>query len=92
MTDDREIVIAALRWHTAREGRLEAGRQKRNIEALENGRNLSIHCKASLRVTELKRRELASLRALAKACAVHRGYLGRAEDAITVQFLEMTCI
>ncbi len=92
MTNDREIVIAALRWHAARDRRLEAGRQKRNLEAMEDGRYLRGHYELSLRVTELKRLELALLRTLAKACAMQRAYLGRAENAITVQLLEMETI
>lgn len=89
--NDRELINAALLWHTAHARRLTVGREKRRIDAQlkaggDDGWNLQRSIQqneAGRRVTELKRRELAALRALAKVCAKQRGHL-QAADVIDV--------
>jgi HD superfamily phosphodiesterase len=79
--DTREIVAAALRWHTARERRMEIGAQKRLADAVPGTSGLSQQVRLSPMVTEAKRLERAALRILAKACVAHRCNLCKADDA-----------
>jgi hypothetical protein len=89
--NDRELTNAALLWHTAHARRLAVSREKRRLDAQlkaggDDGWSLqrSIQqSEAGRQVTELKRRELAALRALAKVCAKQRGHL-QAADVIDV--------
>jgi hypothetical protein len=89
--NDRELTNAALLWHTAHARRLAVGKEKRRLDAQlkaggDDGWSLqrSIQqSEAGRQVTELKRRELAALRALAKVCAKQRGHL-QAADVIDV--------
>ncbi len=84
---DRELINAALRWHTVHARRLAVGREKRRIDAQlkaggDNGWNLQRviqQSEAGRQVTELKRKELAALRVLAKVCAKQRGHLQAAD-------------
>lgn len=89
--NEREIIVAALRWHTAQKRRLEIGAEKRRLEkAMKDGgmeaywRLVSMQNDAASRLTPARRRELAALRQLAKACEEHRGHLERVEDADSV--------
>jgi len=81
--NDRELINAALLWHTAHARRLAVGREKRRLDAQLKAGGDDGWClqrsvqrsEAGRQVTELKRRELAALRELAKACARQRGRL-----------------
>lgn len=85
--NDRELINAALLWHTAHVRRLAVGREKRRLDAQLKAGGDDGWClqrsvqqsEAGRRVTELKRRELAALRELAKACARQRGRLDVAD-------------
>jgi len=90
---DREIFVAALRWHRAHEARLAIGaeksrQQRAEREAYQDGRpSWSINPSSneiSLRLTPAKRVELAALRELARACAQVRGELRQADDAAEI--------
>lgn len=83
---DPELTTAALRWHTAHVRRLAVGAEKRRLDKLLKDEGLSVFSsaysqqgKAARQLTELKRRELAALRALAKACSKQRGHLQAAD-------------
>lgn len=73
--NDRQIVAAALRWHTLQAQRLAIGaEQRRYIQAQKQhttfgGSSVEI----GKRLTAAKRLELAALRELAKLCATARG-------------------
>lgn len=85
--NDRELINAALLWHTAHARRLAMGREKRRLDAQLKADGDDGWClqwsvqqsEAGRQVTELKRRELAALRQLAKACARQRGQLDVAD-------------
>jgi len=85
--NDRELINAALLWHTAHARRLAVGREKRRLDAQLKAGGDDGWClqrsvqqsEAGRQVTELKRRELAALRELAKACARQRGRLDGAD-------------
>ncbi|MBJ7309928.1 hypothetical protein ACFOLJ_08285 [Rugamonas sp. CCM 8940] len=86
MNNDRELINAALLWHTAHARRLAVGAEKRRLEKLLRDEGLSCFSpayrqqgEAARQLTELKRRELAALRLLAKACARQRGRLDVAD-------------
>jgi hypothetical protein len=79
--NDREIAIAALRWHTARDHRLVVGTQKRRADEVNGLRAIHLQVETSKRLSQAKRIEQAALRALAKACEKQRSRLERAEDA-----------
>lgn len=87
MMSDRELVHAALLWHTAHERRLAVGAEKRRLDAqLKAGgdcgwtlQRLMQQSEAARQLTELKRRELVALRLLAKSCAKQRGGLNLAD-------------
>lgn len=83
---ERELVHAALQWSAAHARRLAVGTEKRRLDKLLKSEGLSIfssaytqQSKASRQLTELKRKELATLRVLAKVCAKQRGHLQAAE-------------
>lgn len=69
--NDREILAAALRWHTAHVRRLEIGAEQRRYQQAKKlrtgfgGSDYGI----SQRLTAAKRPEQAALRALAAICA-----------------------
>ena len=85
--NDRELINAALLWHSAHARRLAVGREKRRLDAQLKAGGDDGWClqrsvqqsEAGRQVTELKRRELAALRELAKACARQRGRLDVAD-------------
>lgn len=73
--NDREILAACLRWHTAHVRRLEIGAELRRYrleQKQSTGFSGSDHA-ISQRLTAAKRPELAALRALAAICAKVRG-------------------
>lgn len=80
---NREILAAALRWHTAHTTRTEAttlsNRFKSEQKKLTGFGGADF--KLSARVTAAKRVELAALRELAKVCAKVRGKLTQVDDA-----------
>ena len=87
MSSDRELINAALLWHAAHARRLAIGKEKRRLDAQIKAGGHDGWCvqrsvqqsEAGRQVTELKRRELAALRRLAKACARQRGKLDIAD-------------
>lgn len=89
-TNDRAIVTAALRWHTAHAKRLAIGADKRRWDkaAKEDGSMFSRAgaqaADAAARLTPAKRVDLAALRTLAKACAKERESRHQIEDAAMV--------
>lgn len=90
--NDREIVAAALRWHTARTHRLLVGAQKRRADELEGFGALCLQMEKAGELTQARRVEQTALRILAKGCKEHREHLGMVEDADMVidgQFIEI---
>jgi|SRR5471032_2879455 len=86
MSSDRDLVHAALQWHSAHARRLAVGTEKRRLDKLLKAEGLSVFSPAYTQqgnaarlLTELKRKELAALRLLAKACARQRGRLDVAD-------------
>jgi hypothetical protein len=82
MNNDRELIHAAMQWHAAHARRMAIGtirrRLDKEIKAGDPALFSPLHrqqAEAARQLTELKRRELAALRLLAKACAKHRGNL-----------------
>jgi hypothetical protein len=82
MNNDRELIHAALQWHTAHTRRMAIGTEKRRLDKEIKAEGFSMFSpartqqgNAARQLTELKRKELVTLRELAKACARHRGGL-----------------
>lgn len=73
--NDREILAACLRWHTAHVHRLEIGAEQRRYLLKQKQRNGfgGTDYLTSQRLTAAKRHELAAQRALAAICAKVRG-------------------
>jgi hypothetical protein len=81
-----DVTHAALLWHTAHARRLAVSAEKRRLEKLLKDCRSSAfspaytqHSAAARQLTELKRRELALLRNLPKACTKQRGRLDTAD-------------
>jgi hypothetical protein len=71
-----------LQWHAVHARRLTVGTEKRRLDKMLKAEELSVFSptytqqgNAARQLTELKCRELAALRLLAKACAKRRGDL-----------------
>jgi hypothetical protein len=86
MSTERDLVHAALQWHAAHARRLAIGTMKRRLDKEIKAEGFAIfsaareqHATAARQVTELKRRELAALRVLAKVCAQQRGRFDTAD-------------
>ena len=81
--NEREILTAALRWHTAHVHRLEIGAEQRRYQAAEKQRTGfgGSDYEISQRLTAAKRPELAALRNLAKVCASVRDSQKQIVDA-----------
>ena len=81
--NDREILAACLRWHTAHARRLVIGAEQRQYQKEQKertgfgGSDYGI----SQRLTAAKRVELAALRALAKVCQKMRASQQQVSDA-----------
>lgn len=92
--NDREILTACLRWHTAHTRRLEVGAEQRQFQKLQRERigfGGSDHS-IGLRLTAARRLELAALRRLAKLCEQVRGSHQRAPDADVIDVpMLLTC-
>ncbi|TFW13285.1 hypothetical protein [Duganella callida] len=88
---ERELIGAALRWYTMHLRRLAAGKEKRRIDAQLRAGGDGAWCLQRViqqndtgrQLTELKRKELAALRELARLCPKQRGHL-QAADVIDV--------
>jgi hypothetical protein len=92
--NDREILAAALRWHTAHKRRLEIGAEQRRYQAEQKQRNGfgGSDSEIGQRLTASKRVELAALRALAKVCAGVRGSQKHTVDADVIDVpMLLTC-
>ena len=90
--NEREIVAATLRWHTARTHRLLVGAQKRRADELDGFGAMSLQMEKSRELTQARRVEQTALRTLAKGCKEHRRHLGMVEDAELViegRFIEI---
>jgi hypothetical protein len=90
--NDREILAACLRWHTAHVRRLEIGAELRRYrleQKQHNGLGGSDYAISQL-LTAAKRPELAALRALAAICAKVRGSHIDDADVVDVPVL-ITC-
>jgi hypothetical protein len=84
--NDREIVAAALRWHTAHAARLVVSAEKRREQqhSKQHRGYSSASSVTDKRHTEAKRLELAALRALAKACMKVRQ-----SDVTTIEVIDV---
>jgi len=78
--NDREIIVAALRWHTVRARRLAIGREKRVADRMDGLRGLQLQNETSRRLTRAKQCEQAALRTLGRACETQRGGAELIED------------
>jgi hypothetical protein len=83
MHNDRELIHLAMQWHTAHARRVSIGAEKRRLDKEIKAEGFDVlfsparaqQGNAARQLTDLKRRELAALRLLAKACARQRGHL-----------------
>lgn len=84
--NDREILAACLRWHTARVHRLEIGAELRRyrVERKQRSDFGSSDYEIVRRLTAARRPELAALRALAAICVKVRGCQIEDADVINV--------
>ncbi|MDD2883079.1 MAG: hypothetical protein PHQ58_21920 [Rhodoferax sp.] len=94
--NDREILAATLRWHTAHMTRMEATTASNKFKSDSKKRTGfgGADRDLSARVTAAKRVELAALRDLAKVCAKVRGHQKHVDDANEVMDVEvklLTC-
>jgi hypothetical protein len=89
IVNDREILAACLRWHTAHVHRLEIGAEQRRYQLAQKQRSGfgGSDYAISQRLTAAKRHELAGLRALAAICAKVRGSHIDDADVIDVPVL-----
>jgi hypothetical protein len=81
--NDREILVATLRWHTAHEARRAIGTEHNRFKT-EQKKNTGFggaDYEISRRVTAAKRVELAALRELAKVCVRVRSNQKQVVDA-----------
>src|SRR5450830_1012621 len=87
--NDREILAACLRWHTAHVRRLEIGAEQRRYQIEQKQRTGfgGSDYEISQRLTAAKRPEQAALRALAAICAKVRGSHIDDADVIDVPML-----
>lgn len=81
--NDREILAAALRWHTAHVRRLEISAEQRRYQQAQKQRTGYGGASGEIgdRLTAARRPELAALRALAAICAKVRGNQRQVIDA-----------
>lgn len=88
---DREILTAALRWHTAHTARMAAtGASNRfKTESKQRTGFGGADCELSAKVTQAKRVELAALRELGRVCAKVRSGQKEVDDAAEVFDVEV---
>lgn len=86
MHNDRELIHAALLWHAAHVRRMAVGKARRRLEKKLKACDDPIvsplylqQVEAARQLTEAKRKELAALRNLAKACTKQRGHFDRVD-------------
>lgn len=86
MNNNRELIHAALQWHAVDIRRMATGAEKGRLDKLLKAERLSVFSSAytqqgtaARQLTELKRKELAALRLLAKACARQRVHFDQAD-------------
>lgn len=86
MHNDRELIHAALLWHAAHVRRMAIGMTRRRLDKKLKAADGTIvsplylqQAEAARQLTEAKRRELATLRSLAKACAKQRGHFDQVD-------------
>jgi hypothetical protein len=86
MNNDRELIHAALLWNAARARRMAIGTVRRRLDKelkAYDGPLVSPlyqqQAEAARQLTEAKRKELATLRQLEKACAKLRGHFDLAD-------------
>ena len=98
--NDREILAACLRWHTAHVCRLEIGTENARRLKSERADYQTTHHQYSgppsgetaPLLTAAKRRELAALRALAKVCQKMRTTMQEATNADVIDVpMHLTC-
>jgi hypothetical protein len=100
--NDRDLTHAALQWHAAHARRLAIGTDKRRLDKAIKAEGFVMFSaaraqqpEAARQLTEAKRKELAALRLLAKACAHQRGSLNAADvidvDIKTVLLTSSEC-
>lgn len=89
---DREIVSAALRWHSANTARMNATTASNKFKSEQKKRTGfgGADCELSRRVTVAKRTERAALCTLAKLCTQARGQQVDDADVIDLPVL-LTC-
>jgi len=89
--NDRAILTAALRWHTAHTARMDASTASNRFKTDEKKRTGfgGADRELSARVTQAKRVELAALRELAKVCASVRDGQKQVDDAAEVIDIEV---
>ena len=83
---DRQILTAALRWHTVHTRRLAIGAEQRRHKQAEKRVTgcSSASCEIGQRLTAIKRKELAALRELARVCAEVRASRHDVVDAAVI--------
>lgn len=91
MMTDREILAAALRWHTAHTARMEATTVSNRFKTNEKKRTGfgGSDVALSRQVTAAKRVELAALRELARVCSKVRDGQKQVDDAAEVFDVEV---
>ena len=89
--NDREILTASLRCHTAHEDRMQATTISNRFKSESKKRTGfgGADFRLSAAVTAAKRVELAALRELAKVCAKVRGHQMEVDDASQVVDVEV---
>lgn len=99
MNNDRELIHAAMQWHAAHARRMAIGTIRRRLDKEIKVRAHTLfsplrhqQAEAARQLTELKRRELAALRLLAKACAKQRGQFDAADIVdLDIEAKLLTC-
>lgn len=86
MNNDRELIHAALLWHAVHVRRMAIGTARRRLDnAIKTYGGPLIsplylqEAEAARQLTEAKRKELATLRNLAKACTKQRGHFDQVD-------------
>ena len=94
MNYDREIVAAALRWHSTHAARLEASTESNKFKSDQKKRTGFVGSDYALsrRVAAVKRTELAAMCDLAKVCAkVRQQHIDDAAEVLDVDLKLISC-